>query len=245
MKSNLLKISLVLFSVICFAFSALSQESSKTDSQGKKQGAWEKKDEKGHIIYKGFFTDNIPQGKFTYFDTTGKVRAITEFSQNGTNAYTIMFEKGFKASEGLFISEKKHGVWKYFNQDSVVIAEENYENGVPQGIWKTYYGNGQLLEEMPYVNGVKEGTWMQYFYDGKLKTKATYKNGLLEGLATFYHPNGRVFISGPYIHNLKDGTWMHLNDKGLTEKKEIWKSGYLVAEEYYDKKIEKMAKEEK
>ncbi len=245
MKFKLFKISLITLSVICFSNFAFSQEINKTDPQGNKQGIWEKKDKVGRLVYKGSFKDNLPEGTFTYYDTTGKVKAITEFSQNGSNAYTKMFDKGFKESEGLFVNEKKQGVWKYYNHDSIVIAEENYKNGVPDGVWKTFYANGQLLDEIPYVNGVKEGTWTQYFYDGRLKTKATYVNGLLEGLATFYHPNGRVFISGPYLHNLKDGTWIHLNDKGETEKKEIWKSGTLAAEEYYDKKLEKMAKEEK
>ncbi|HLO92652.1 MAG: toxin-antitoxin system YwqK family antitoxin [Chloroflexota bacterium] len=225
--------------------SVVAQNTNTTDSKGLKQGVWEKKDAKGNLVYQGVFENNKPVGKFTYYDSTGKVKAITTFSENGTKAYTIIFEKGFKVSEGNYINEKKDGVWKYYNNDSIVIAEENYVNGVPNGVWKTFYANGAIYEEMPYVNGIKEGTWMQYFYDGPIKTKATYKNGLLEGLATFYYPNGRVFISGPYIRNLKDGVWMHLNDKGIAEKREIWQAGFLVAEEYYDKEKERMLKEEK
>lgn len=221
------------------------QEPNQTDSRGYKQGLWQKRDVNGILIYSGSFKDNLPEGEFIYYDSLGKVKAKTTFTENGTIAFTRFFEKGFKVSEGRYLNEKKHGLWKYFNQDSVVISEEHYGYGIPIGTWHTYYANGTLLEEITYINGVKEGPWLQYFYDGPIKTKATYINGKLEGLATFYHPNGSIFISGLYKNNLKDGVWMHLNKEGVAEKREIWSNGFLVAEEYYDKALEKMMKEEK
>lgn len=236
---------LLLAMILNISLTSAQNSMNVTDAKGLKQGHWEKKDATGRLLYKGSFKDNIPDGEFTYYDSTGKVKAVTKFTEQGSKAYAILYEKGKKISEGLYINEKKHGNWKYYKNDTVVIAEELYKNGVPDGTWKTYYDNGTLLEEVIYINGVKEGPWLQYFYDGLLKTKATYKNGKLEGLATFYHPNGRVFISGPYVNNLKDGIWMHMNDKGVAEKREVWSAGFLMAEEYYDKKIERMMKEEK
>lgn len=217
----------------------------QTNGNSNKHGLWEKKDTLGNLLYTGTFNNNVPEGKFTYFDTTGKVRAITQFSDKGTKAYTKLFNSGKLQSEGLYVNEKKHGEWKFYNTDSIVIAEEVYVNGTPSGTWKTYYANGALLEEVAYENGEKHGSWKQYFYDGLLKTQGTYKNGKLEGLASFYHPNGRVFISGPYVNNLKDGIWMHLNDTGVAEKREIWSKGYLVSEEFFNKDLERMLKEEK
>lgn len=225
---------------------AFSQQTENiTDTKGNKQGAWVKKDEKGKLIYSGTFSDNKPTGEFIYYDSLGSVKAKSIFTDNGTKAYTTVFSQGHIVSEGQYVNEKKHGVWKYYNHDSIVIAEETYEAGVAHGIWKVYYSNGALLEEMPYKQGLREGTWQQYFIDGPLKTKATYIKDKLEGLATFFHPNGRVFISGPYKDNFKDGIWMHLDDKGVAVKKEVWQMGYLTAEEFYDKAAEKMMKEEK
>ena len=221
------------------------QDTNITDSKGLKQGFWQKKDAKGTLLYSGNFNNNIPDGEFVYYDSLGKIKARTLFTENGGKAYTKFYQKGIMISEGLYQNEKKTGIWKYYNQDSIVISIENYDNGIPNGQWSTFYGNGALLEEVTYVEGVKNGPWLQYFYDGPLKTKATYINGKLEGLATFYHPNGLIFISGPYKNNLKDGVWMHLNDKGVAEKREIWSAGFLVAEEYYDKSLARMIKEEK
>jgi antitoxin component YwqK of YwqJK toxin-antitoxin module len=228
-----------------FAF-AQSANSNQTDKQGLKQGKWNKTDASGRLIYQGEFIDDKPVGKFVYYDSTGKVKAISEFSENGTRAYATTFNRmGKKSSEGLYLNEKREGNWKFYNEEEILLSEENYENGIASGIWKNYYQNGNLLEEITYKNGKKDGPWKQYFHDGPEKLRATYRNGKLEGLATFFHPNGRVMISGPYVNNFKDGVWMHLNDKGVAEKKEVWSNGFLVVEEYYDKARERMVKEEK
>ncbi len=231
--------------IITSSYGQVDESLNLVDGKGLKQGKWEKTDTHGRILYQGQFVDDIPFGTFTYYDSVGKVKAITEFFNKGSRAYTKIFDKGFIVSEGEYIKEQKNGLWKFYNQDSIVIAEENYINGIPHGTWKIYYHDGNLLDEVQYVNGTKEGNWIQYFSDGAVKTKATYKKGKLEGLATFYHPNGRVFISGPYINNLKDGIWMHLDDKGVTEKREVWTGGFLKSEEYYNKATERMVKEEK
>ena len=237
----------ILFSVHPFkATEAQTTKINQLDNQGMRQGQWRKTDTDGKLIYEGTFTNNRPEGKFTYYDSTAKVKAISLFSEAGTKAQATTFNRfGNKSSEGTYINEKREGTWKFYNNDEYLIAEEYYENGIPSGTWKNYYHKGELLEEIGYKNGKKEGPWKQYFEDGPLKLSATFENDKLEGLATFYHPNGRVKISGLYKNNFKEGVWMHMNDEGVAEKKEIWSDGILIAEEYYDKALERMVKEEK
>jgi antitoxin component YwqK of YwqJK toxin-antitoxin module len=221
-------------------------EINKTDANGLKQGTWKKTSKEGKLIYTGFFLDGKPEGHFIYYDTTGFVKAESDFTEKGTRSFTVTYfrTKG-KMSEGLYVNEKRDGVWKYYNEEGIMISEEGYRDGIADGVWKTYYANKAILEEISYHNGKKDGPWKQYFYDGPLKLSATYKNGKLEGLATFFHPNGRVMVSGPYVNNMKDGVWMHIDDKGVAQKREVWSNGILSIEEYYDKSIEKMVKEEK
>ncbi len=225
---------------------AQTTEINRLDNKGMKQGKWRKTNADGKLIYEGEFKNNLPVGQFTYYDSTQKVKAISLFSEGGTKTQATTFNRyGKKSSEGTYINEKREGTWKFYNDDEYLIAEEFYENGIASGTWKNYYHKGALLEEISYKNGKKEGSWKQYYEDGPIKLSATYKNGKLEGMATFYHPNGRVKISGLYKNNFKDGVWMHLNDKSVAEKKEIFSYGTLIAEEYYDKALERMVKEEK
>jgi antitoxin component YwqK of YwqJK toxin-antitoxin module len=221
-------------------------EMNKTDEKGQKQGPWKKTDKEGRLVYSGTFINDKPTGRFIYYDSTGAKKAESAFRENGSKAFTVTFYRsGVKLSEGLYINEKRDSIWNFYNEEGILISEETYREGKAEGIWKTYYANKSILEEVTYRSGVKEGPWKQYYYDGPVKLSATYKNGKLEGLATFYHPSGRVMVSGPYTNNLKDGVWMHLNDKGVAEKREVWSAGFLSVEEYYDKAMEKMAKEEK
>lgn len=239
-------LSLILITSISLNGTIQAQSLNQLDAKGMKQGEWRKTDANGRLIYEGHFKNNKPTGTFTYYDSTANVKAISQFSELGTKAHATTFNRyGKKSSEGNYINEKREGLWQFYNDDEVLIAEEFYENGIASGTWKNYYRNGALLEETNYKNGKKEGSWKQFFDDGPLKLTATYENGKLKGLATFFHPNGRVKISGPYKNNFKDGVWMYMNDKGVAEKKEIWSDGILVAEEYYDKALERMVKEEK
>jgi antitoxin component YwqK of YwqJK toxin-antitoxin module len=244
--------SLLIILVVIFNFDSFAQtpdggsDVNIKDGKGRKQGIWKKTDKDGRLVYTGSFVDDKPTGTFVYYDTTGAVKAESKFSENGSKAFTISFYRsGVKMSEGSYINEKRDSLWKFYNEEGILISEEMYRNGKAEGVWKTYYANKSILEEISYRNGIKEGPWKQYFYDGPQKLNATYKNGKLEGLASFYYPDGRIMVSGPYVNNLKDGVWMHLNDKGVAEKREVWSAGFLTMEEYYDKVLEKMAKEEK
>lgn len=237
---------LVLFLLISAGYTYAQENLNQFDEKGRKQGEWQKMDQQGRMVYKGSFNHDKPQGLFIYFDSTGKVKARVEYSSNGNEAYTTSYyPNGRKMSEGLYLNEKREGEWKFYNLDTLLISEEYYENGQPTGKWKNYYQNGALLEEITYKNGIKDGPWKQYYFDGPVKLSAKYINGKLEGLATFYHPNGRVMISGPYKNHHKDGVWMYLDNKGIAEKKEVWVDGFLMAEEYYNKELERMVKEEK
>lgn len=241
-------ISISLLVMLLSSYNLLAQSGSinQTDAQGKKQGKWQKSDENGRLIYTGEFSNDLPTGRFTYYDTAARVKAITDFTENGTKAFTTTFNRyGKKNSEGNYLNEKREGLWKFYNDEEVLISEEFYQNGIASGTWKNYYQNGALLEEINYKNGIKHGPWKQYFHDGPTKLSAVFENGKLEGLATFYHPSGKVMISGTYKNNFKHGVWMQLSDKGIAEKKEVWDNGFLIAEEYYDKARERMVKEEK
>ena len=76
----------------------------KKDAKGLKQGAWVKIDpSKKNKLYEGSFVDDKPNGLFKYYFPSGKIKAITTYSENGTKARAILFdEAGNKISEGCY-----------------------------------------------------------------------------------------------------------------------------------------------
>lgn len=57
----------------------------QTDSQGRKQGAWVKKDVEGKLIYQATFKDDKPVGEMKRFHPNGVVKAILNFTEEATN----------------------------------------------------------------------------------------------------------------------------------------------------------------
>src|SRR5688572_22691299 len=99
----------------------------KTDKAGKKQGVWKKKDAAGKMLYEGQFIDDKPSDTFTYYYPSGEVKAINHFSDKGRIARAQLFHlNGKKMAEGKYVVEKKDSVWKFYNEEGVLIAEENY-----------------------------------------------------------------------------------------------------------------------
>src|SRR5437868_5424204 len=113
-----------------------------TDASGKKQGHWIKLDSNKKKIYEGNFVDNIPVGKFVYTYDNGNTQAITIFSDNGKVARTKMFDYAGKITgEGKYIDKQKDSVWRFYNEDGKLIADEIYVKGKKNGVCKVYFGS--------------------------------------------------------------------------------------------------------
>lgn len=97
----------------------------KLDAAGKKQGHWIKFDANKKKVYDGNFVNDIPVGKVSYYYDSGVLRAEMNFSKNGTIAYAKLFHPGGKLmGEGKYVSEKKDSVWKYYDEEAVLLSQE-------------------------------------------------------------------------------------------------------------------------
>lgn len=217
--------------VFLFAQNSTSNDTvNKVDANGKKQGYW-KKYSNDTLKYEGHFKDDIPTGLFTYYYSEGKIKAKTEYSQNGKFCSTLIYnENGKVKAEGFYYDKKKDSLWIYYGDNDTISAEEHYNKGLWVGVWKSYYSDGILNEEKTWVNDTLEGPWKQYYSDGSIKLAGTYKKNKLEGIYKFYYPEpaGQVYYSGVYKKSLRDGVWMRFSEKGVGTTKEIYKDGVLL-----------------
>lgn len=208
MKKTLLLSILCLFSLGSFA-QIDTANINKTDAQGRKQGVW-KKYEKGHLVYEGQFTDNVPHGTFKYYHTNGKLKSTTDFIQGVHKVRTTIYhENGHKASEGVFIDQIKDGIWNYYSNDDKLIKTEAYANGKRSGEWKTYSREtGGLLEEKNYLDDKLSGIYRTYYTNGEVSLEENYINGKLNGKATSYYPkNHYISNTGDYHNGIRVGAW--------------------------------------
>ncbi len=204
----------------------------KTDENGLKQGYWKKKDKAGSLIYTGHFTDNIPLGEFNYYYDDGRLRAKSEISNSGQNAFTITYHKnGRVMSEGFYKNQKKDSVWHFYDVYGQKLTNETYSGGILEGKFVTFYQSGDTTEILFYNNGLKEGSWKQYYKNGVLKTNGFFVNDTLNDTITYHFKNGAVQSAGKYFKGLMDGKWTHFNEEGLLERTEYYDKGRKTGQE--------------
>ena len=98
-----------------------------------------------------------------------------------------------KTQEGLYYSKRTLFTGKLFKLDEKYLDTlfvENYLNGKKHGIFKRFYQNNLLLEERTYHKGKKEGLHIRYWPNGKLIFKYNLKNDLYDGLSRSWNQDG-------------------------------------------------------
>ncbi|MDR3047108.1 MAG: hypothetical protein LBU51_05770 [Bacteroidales bacterium] len=188
----------------------------KTDEKGRKQGFWTKTDRKGVKIYEGTFVDNCEIGIFKYYYRSGKLRATTEFSENGHKGRTIVFYPNqSKMAEGFYVDKKKDSLWTIYAKDGRKLNENFFKKGSKEGIWKVFNKEGKIIEEIRYVNDKKNGLCLHGMEDGGY-FYCNYKDDLREGEYREYFQGGVLHKTGQNKTDKKDGQWLIYDESGMT-----------------------------
>lgn len=196
------------------AFTEGSGATNEKDIAGNRQGWWIKKYDNKIVESEIFFKDNHPAGVYRKYYPNGQIKANMHFDEKGEKAAAILYdEKGNKLGMGFYKNQKKDSLWQYFVNDSIVISQVSYKNGIKNGIEITYsiYSYPNILEETTWVNDKKEGTWRHYFEDGKPQFFIDYKNDKRNGKYVAFDQDGRTIAKGQYENNVSVGKWEYLD----------------------------------
>ena len=165
----------------------------------------------GNIAFKGNYKDNMPDGNWQFFDTTGTLylqqsfnadqfhavkRAVTTYNYKTKSTFPIVNDVVKEKSSIPTVLKRQ----KLFASPIVQNTMINWQYAFPHGEIKRYNSDGILVEHGEYKNGYKYGIWNSY------------------------NINGDLIESGPYIHNVKSGRWKNYNN-GKVQKIETFKNG--------------------
>ena len=200
-----------MYKIIFFLLISISSfAQNSTDELGRKQGKWSQKYDNGGLRYDGNFVDDKPTGIFLYYTESGLLKANLEYFNEGESASARLYHSNRKVKAvGLYISEQKEQLWKYYDFRENLIREENYKNGMLEGLTTLFYRDGSVLEKTTYVADKKEGNSTQYYRNGQLKVSAHYKGGKLDGIYTLYNSEGVKKYQGKYSNDIKEGIWKY------------------------------------
>ena len=122
----------------------------------------------GKKASEGVFVNKIKDGKWLYYNATGKLIA----------------EDNYKLG-------KKHGISKLFSpEDEVLLKEESWENNVLHGEYKEYYTTGQLRLKWNHRYGKIDGAYESYYQEGMIWNKGQYVSNLRNGTWICYNREG-------------------------------------------------------
>jgi antitoxin component YwqK of YwqJK toxin-antitoxin module len=215
---------ILLFFIPILSFS----QNNQTDANGLRQGLWQKQQANGLLIYKGNFKDGIPVGEWKRFHTGGQVKAIINYRTDSDSADVKLFDEwGKKVAEGIFLNEKKSGLWVYFSEGRKV-ADEQFRNDNKLGKSHKYYDTGEVWEETDWVNGKQEGSYRVFFKTGEPFFQCKMSNNQRNGLCLTYFQNGRVELEANYKNGLHNGEWKYYSENGEYKYSLFYNDGELL-----------------
>ncbi len=226
MKLSITSRLIFLTTVLCISFGepALAQEYNQTDTDGLKQGLWNKKYSNGKTKYKGQFRNDAPYGLFKYYNMGGVIVTILEYSSSDTAIATHYHTNSVKAAYGYYVNQQKEGVWRFYDRKGVISSKEAYKHGEKHGQYIVYNLNGSISRETEFVNGVETGFRKTYNREGKVLSEGAILDGQMDGVQKTYR-HGVINVQGAYKHAVKDGEWLYYDEDGKVYKKEYYELG--------------------
>lgn len=215
---------ILFFLLPLFTFSQINQ----TDSNGLRQGFWQKQQPNGRLMYEGNFKDGKLVGEWKRFHTGGQFKALINYRTNSDSAFAQLFDEwGKKVAEGIFLNEKKSGLWIYFSEDRK-IADEHFVDGEKHGKSHKYYDTGEVWDETDWVRGKQEGNYRVFFKNGKPFFQCKMSNNQRNGLCLSYFQNGRVELEANYKKGLRHGQWKYFDDQGIYRYSLLYNEGKIL-----------------
>ena len=211
------------------------------DINGLKQGAWKKTYDNGTLLYETYFIDDKPVGDYKRYDKNGDIYAhlihdsVTEFARA-----EFFHNNGKKAAVGNYLGKNKDSIWNYFDDSGILYLQESFKAGVKHGAFKKYTSEKILIEEIYWKYGAKEGSWKKFFTGGQIMWEANYIDNKLDGEAKSWFKSGKVYKEGVFRNDLMEGPWLKYKENGNLEKIYQYKKG--VSPEA-DKENDKMMRE--
>ena len=219
--------------IILIPFIAVSQINQK-DSNGFRQGKWQKSHPNGRLSYQGYFKDDKPVGEWIRYYESGQVKARIKYINSSDSADAELFDPyGKKMAEGSYLNEKREGLWQFFSEN-IKVSEEEYKDGKKHGISRRFYPTGEILDMSEWRNGIQEGDYSIFFKSGKPYMQCKYRNGKRNGICIAYQETGSIEMEAYYSNNLRDGEWKYYDKNGISSYILKYSNGKLLNPEVVD-----------
>ncbi|MGE3544652.1 MAG: toxin-antitoxin system YwqK family antitoxin, partial [Kofleriaceae bacterium] len=190
---------------------------------GKRDGKWlEYRENK--LYHSGSYVQDKPTGEFLYFDRAGNEIGRSTLN-NGTGTLTTFYFNKRPASRQQMVNGRRDGVYQELTSRGTLVVDGRYRADVKHGTWREWTSDGVLLLEQSWKRGRLDGVVRKYA-DGKLVLEATYKGGKADGPYTELRL-GKPAITGQFIDDQRHGQWTSYDAEGAVVLTATYNHGVL------------------
>jgi uncharacterized membrane protein len=86
----------------------------------------------------------------------------------------MYYQTGYLWLEGPFYGDLRHGKWKAYNEEGILVSQAVYKMGKEEGVKTVWYGNEMKFYEGIMKEGKRIGKWQFYNRDGDLIKEIDY-----------------------------------------------------------------------
>ncbi|MFM9946278.1 MAG: toxin-antitoxin system YwqK family antitoxin, partial [Bacteroidia bacterium] len=157
--------------------------------------------------------------------------------------FTFYYKSGLKSQEGRMSSNEKYGVWKYWNENGVLMKEIEYKAGVDSSTMQTVWYRGKITGYYPSGKKMMEGLILdeELSYQCSQEVEIAYEDvyylnflsetgdSLLKkqtGPVTDYHLNGHKHFMGQVTYGNRTGLWRFYDPDGNLKAIGEYADGY-------------------
>ncbi len=227
------------------------------DEKGRKVGLWKSYYSNGVIEQQDNYSLNGKQnGESKYYNKYGdllytytfKNELLTEITcynkekkeigkfpeKRGIVEFKLFSADGKVTLLGKLKNGLKEGLWKKYDENGILIYEENYEKGEYEGNVKNYYKNGNISTYCEYKEDDKNGLYQSFYRDGTLKQEGYYGKDNMEGYWYTYYNNGNISEKKNYLNDKQNGFQEEFNYFGKKTIASFYENGFLISNEMID-----------
>jgi len=161
---------------------------------------------------------------FSYFlvSLNAQAQAVQPFVDHWDAKKTI------KKSEGLFVSGREWGEWKFYDPDGKLMEMAEFKSGERDGHVKIYYPNGVVEHDGWFKRGVLDSVRTSRYRSGDIMEQGHYRNGNKIGAWSYFYPD-----SMPMLREAWQDTLMLVTDAWDSSGVQTIKEGSGILRNYY------------
>lgn len=148
---------------------------------------------KGRVVHDG--ERSLAEGEWKFWYASGEMQAEGEFEGGGTPQAEHLLE-----DRTLIPVRGRAEWWTFWDEEGLLVAEGDHEEGLRDDLWVTWYGNGQQCCTGKFAAGLEDDYHVHWDPQGRKRDTRIYVAGKLSGTRLVFDEHGDLIWSGEYLN---------------------------------------------